>query len=250
MSSVIRDRNGFEHLAETYFPNTDGGTTTDFFGTLSADTPFHALVLKPTAASFGTAKTQYSALIFGNIEQGQMILVLFTNGNFGDTALGTGLKLLLNLDIPNDSPGMWVISILVPEDGDLENVDTNDIKLFQITDGTQILMPEVKLAELTGLESAEIFPTVDDQCGIFQGSFEGEDINITAIDGCEICFRWTHTQVLQYLLDQHTNRPLRNSDRLNVVLNRKMESLHSLGQSIQQSMTRHTTEQEFLERRL
>jgi len=205
MCSVIRNSNGFEHLAETYFPNTGGGAATDFFGTLSAASPFHALVLKPTAASFGTAKCQFSVLVFGNIEQTQVVAVLFANGKFGDTPIGAGLKALLNMDIDGDSPGMWIISMQVSEDEDPQ-IDPNKVQLFQITDGTHILVPEVRLAELTGLESADIVPAVEDGGGIFQGCLEEENINITSITGCEICFRLTQEQALQYLLDQVIQR--------------------------------------------
>ena len=205
MCSVIRDSNGFEHLAKTYFPNTGGGAATDFFGTLSAASPFHALVLKPTAASFGTAEGQFSVLVFGNIEQTQMVAVLFAQGKLGNTSIGLGIKELLNMDIAGDSPGMWVISIHVSDEEYLQ-IDPNKVQLFQITDGTQILIPEVNLAELTGLESVDIVPTADDGAGIFEGCFEEEKINITSIAGCEICFRLTQEEALQYLLDQISKR--------------------------------------------
>jgi hypothetical protein len=53
----------------------DATTPIDLFGTLSAATPFSALVLKPTAASFATPQ---SVVLFMNAKQERMILVLFT----------------------------------------------------------------------------------------------------------------------------------------------------------------------------
>ena len=46
----------------------------------------------------------------------------------------------------------------------------------------------------------------EDASGLFQGSFEEENFRITSIVGCEICFRFTQAQALQYLLDQTTGR--------------------------------------------
>jgi hypothetical protein len=206
MSSVIRDNNGFEHLAETYFPNTGGSATIDLFGTLSAATPFHALVLKPTVASFATEAGQPSMVLFMNTEQERMIAVLFTSGSLESTSVGM-LLMLLGIAIPDESQGMWVISI--PFEDDLSSFDPNKIQLFQITDGTTILIPEVNLSALTGLESADIFSVMEDESGLFQGSFEEENITITAIAGCEICFRLTLAQALQYLFDQITQRQKR-----------------------------------------
>jgi len=199
MCSVIRDSNGFEHLAETYFPKR-GGATIDLFGTLSAATPFSALVLKPTTASFATP---HSSVMFSDEGLKRIIAVVFTSNDFGTTQIGQVLK-MLGLEIPNDSQGMWVISILFGDD--LFAIDPNDIQLFQITDGTNILVPEVNLAELTGLESGDMFTAVDDEGGIFQGNLEEENLNLTSIAGCEICFRFTQEQALQYLLDQKTGR--------------------------------------------
>ena len=202
MSSVIRDSNGFEHLTETYFPKR-GGATIDLFGTLSAATPFHALVLKPTTASFATDSEEPSMLVFMDTEQERFIAVLFTSGSLVNTQIGMILQ-LLGIAIPDDSQGMWVLSLSLSEEG-LFN-DPNASQLFQITDGTNILIPEVNLAELTGIESADMFSVLEDESGLFQGSFEEENMNITSIAGCEICFRFTLAQALQYLLDQKTGR--------------------------------------------
>jgi hypothetical protein len=204
MNSVIRNSNGFEHLAETYFPNT-GGATIDLFGSLSAATPFHALVLKPTATSFGTEADQQSWVGFMNDEQKRMIMVLFTSCSLENGTAGMLFK-LLGIEVPDDSQGMWVISI--PFEDDMSFIDSDEVQLFQVTDGTSILIPEVNLAELTGLESANMFTAVEDESGVFQGSIEEGNVSITSIAGCEIRFRFTLEQALQYLLDQMTKRQL------------------------------------------
>jgi hypothetical protein len=140
---------------------------------------------------------------FMNIEQNRMILVLFTSGSLENTAVGMLLG-LLGVKILDDSQGMWVLSIPFADDVLLS--DPNAFQLFRVTDGTNILSPEVNLAELTGLESADMVIAIDDESGLFQGSLEEEKIYITSIAGCEICFRFTQAQALQYLLDQHTKR--------------------------------------------
>jgi len=170
----------------------------DFVGTLSAVTPFKAIILKPTAASF---ETSCSIVTFTNAER--MLLVLFTNDGLENTSIGQFLA-SLNIAIPDNSQGMWVINMPLLDNISPSNI--NEIQLFQITDGETILMPEVNLAELTGLESADCYPAIEDAGGLFQGCLDTQHINITSIAGCDICFRFTRAQALQYLLDQATKR--------------------------------------------
>jgi len=92
--------------------------------------PFHSLVLKPQSAAFDTV---LEILGFTDTE-GQAVIVIFTN---------MGINALLPIRLAEDGPGMWVLA---------GNTSTNEIEsIIRITDGTNILIPEVHLAELTGV---------------------------------------------------------------------------------------------------
>jgi len=158
-------------------------------------------------------------------EQERFVAVLFTSGSLVNTQIGMILQ-LLGVAIPDDSQGMWVLSLPLSNEEQLNN--PNAIQLFQVTDGTRILIPEVNLAELTGFESAALFPTGDDEGGLFQGNFDEENMNITSIAGCEICFRFTQAQVLQYLLDQKTGRfAIADSDLSTSSQSKLQSTIHS-----------------------
>jgi hypothetical protein len=93
---------------------------------LDGNIPFNALVLKPQSAAFDV---ELETLSFVSFSMRKGVTVIFT-----DT--GTGLDFL------EDGPGMWVL--VGGESGEVEQV-------IRVTDGTDILIPEVHLAELTGV---------------------------------------------------------------------------------------------------
>jgi hypothetical protein len=81
--------------------------------------------------------------VFSFVDQdtGKGILVVFTNTSIGASNLPF-------VPLPeDDGPGMWVLVVTINED--LQQFDLE--QAFRITDGTNILIPEVHLAELTGM---------------------------------------------------------------------------------------------------
>jgi hypothetical protein len=169
-------------------PAQQDDTVTDFIGTLSAATPFDALILKPTAASFNTA---CSTILFASEQQQKTIVVLFTKNHLKNTDLGSVFQ-VLQINISEAGQGMFIIAMPNFENGDISSIDPNDIQLFQITDGTNILVPKVNLAELTGIPEADI-EAVEDPDDLFQRGSGSTDSNITSIAGCKIYFhfRWS-----------------------------------------------------------
>jgi len=100
---------------------------------LDGNVPFDTLVLKPQSAAF---EEEFEVFGFSGTDTSKVVMVVFT-----DTAIGSHLPMSPPLD---DGPGMWVLV-----------VDSNDPLLIEqahrVTDGTDILIPEVHLAELTGV---------------------------------------------------------------------------------------------------
>jgi len=183
--------------------NTSSGSAdsaADLLGTLSADTPFNALTLKPTTASFGTNSS--STIMFATDDL-EMIAVIFTAEGLKNHEVGQVLP-MFGIELPDDDKGLWVFTLPDLSSG---TADLNDIQLHQITDGENIFVPAVNLSELTGIKNAVLGNEVVDGAGLFQGSTEEGNINITSITGCEIFYRFTQEQALQYLLDQKTGRP-------------------------------------------
>jgi len=112
---------------------------------LDGSIPFHSLVLKPQSAAFDE---EFEVLPFYVQDSSEMVLVVFT-----DT--GTGTYVPVDPPLPEDGPGMWVLVI-----GFIGSTSQIELKqAHRVTDGTNILIPEVHLAELTGL-SREIGSTV------------------------------------------------------------------------------------------
>lgn len=103
---------------------------------LDGNIPFNSLVLRPQSAAFDE---EFEALVFVDQDTWKVILVVFT-----DTGIGAGLPMIT---FPEDGPGMWVL--VVGENGDPPQLELE--QAIRVTDGTNILIPEVHLAELTGL---------------------------------------------------------------------------------------------------
>ena len=96
--------------------------------------PFDSLVLKPQAAAFDTP---IAVLGFVNSSETKFVILVFTN-----TGIDVNLR---SVSLPAYGPGMWVFV-----------ADTSDDpfqieQAIRVTDGTNILIPEVHLATLTGV---------------------------------------------------------------------------------------------------
>jgi hypothetical protein len=102
---------------------------------LDGNIPPHSLVLKPQSAAFDET---FEALAFSSEEK--LILVVFT-----DTGIGATLP--VNPPLPEDGPGMWVLVGEVNDDPPQIELE----QVIRVTDGTDILIPEVRLAELIGM---------------------------------------------------------------------------------------------------
>ena len=109
--------------------------------------PFNNLVLKPQTAAFGIpgGTLVLKTLVFSNLDVSKVVAVVFTN---------EGVGAFVPIDPTDDGPGMWVL-VLDASD------DPPRIEAFRITDGTNILIPEVHLAELTGIFGDLIFAEGD-----------------------------------------------------------------------------------------
>jgi len=196
-------------VSNAHFVPSDTG---DFNGILFSNMPFQSLILKPTAPSFGTTSEPLCTDIgFGDKESSTLVCFVFVSSGLEAWEVSKIFD-ICSLPYPKGEPGMWVMFVQTDEISGLPKANT--FQLVRITDGTNILIPEVSVKELFGFESMSMINTSDDlglntsdDLGILQGDFSEDDHHIvTSIDGCEICYRLTQNQLLQYLLDQELKR--------------------------------------------
>ena len=100
---------------------------------LDGNIPFDALVLKPQSAAFD----EFGMLAFVEQNTSKIVVVVLTDTNI-ETNVPIG-------PIPDDGPGMWVL--IIDPSSDPIQIE----QAIRVTDGTNILIPEVHLAELTGV---------------------------------------------------------------------------------------------------
>jgi hypothetical protein len=122
-----------------------------------------------------------------------MIRVVFTN-------LTSWKSRLLVQDFPpgvSEGPGMWVVAYWM-RTSPMRMVASHAI---QVTDGTNILIPEARLSDLLGERNYHPFSGLSSTGGaIFKGNIGiSATAFLTAIDGCEFFFRMSHAQAIEYL---------------------------------------------------
>ena len=176
----------------------DGGAQSqiDLTGILDANTPFNSIVFRPTAAAFNfTNANGFVTLCFGKSTDPIFVRVIFTVCNSAMSGITQGLTMTTY------GSGMWVRVInkkVVP------NID----QLIRVTDGTNILIPEVRLSDLAGEHEAplttisNLYPN-----NVAHGILGSTNPFLTAIEGCDILFRMTHAQAIEYLSNR-ANKPL------------------------------------------
>lgn len=159
--------------------------TIDITGNLDKHVPPQTLVLRPTSAAFDTFM---SSLLIISTNYERWTIILFSNFN--------DILNLCGFNLPSDiepGPGMWVLTM--QNVNNIESLFTLH-QAIRVTDGTNILIPEVRLSELLDDELKTFVITGYNI--IFQGNVSDENNPIlTAIDGCEFFFRMTPAQAME-----------------------------------------------------
>ena len=108
----------------------------DIQSVFDGSVPFNSLVLKPLSAAFDE---EFEMLMFVNKSFMKCVSVIFTNTGVHASEKGWNVR-----HFSEDCPGMWV---LVSAPNNFSEIE----QAIRVTDGTNILIPEVHLAELTGV---------------------------------------------------------------------------------------------------
>ena len=104
---------------------------------LDGNIPFNSLVLKPKSAAFDE---ELEGLAFIEQDTSKFVFVVFTDASIGAI-------LPIDSPLPEDGPGMWVLIGEISDDPPQLEIE----QAIRVTDGTNILIPVVRLAELTGV---------------------------------------------------------------------------------------------------
>jgi len=151
---------------------------------LTQNIPFDSIILKPTAASFNV---NYALLLFKDWHSDQMVAVVFVSAPY--------VAILGILGIADPVPGMSIVKYIE----DMESGEIICLAVTQVTDGTNILLPQVNLAEITGITEATLVGVTEYSNQPF---FQGDEFSLTAIDGVDFAFRFPLTGLLQWLAQE------------------------------------------------
>jgi len=151
---------------------------------LTQNIPFDSIILKPTVASFNV---RYAMLFFADWNSDQMVAVMFVSPAYA-SVLGL-------FGVADPVPGMCILKCIEdPETGEI-----TCLAVTQVTDGTNILLSQVNLAEVTGITEATLVTVMESSDEPF---FQSDEFALTAIDGVDFAFRFPLTGLLQWLAQE------------------------------------------------
>jgi hypothetical protein len=192
--SPVATSGSFNDLTET--PED----SVNMVGTLTNSINLNSIVFRPTAAAFDTTFSTINFNSTNTTADKAIIRVVFTN-------LTSWKSRLLVQDFPpgiSEGPGMWVVAYsMVMYNGAGVPIPPRMVAshAIQVTDGTNILIPEARLSDLLGERNYHPFSGLSSTGGaIFKGNIGiSATAFLTAIDGCEFFFRMSHPQAIEYL---------------------------------------------------
>jgi len=200
-------------------------TDIELTGNLDSTIPFNSIVFRPTSATFNAP---LAMIVFTDgVEDvaGHNVVVFFLNVPISE------ILALLDLELPSnieDTPGMWVVEFL----------EGTVVQAICVTDGTNILKPEVCLADFIdasnlwfsgGLQIPDpniltlkirLADFIDANnlrlagglqkisSNILVGIWDPENPVLMAIEGCDFFFRFTRTELFKFLWTLQERLPL------------------------------------------